>query len=92
MHEDYELKYWTKEIGVSKEGRLRQVVDKVGNSASAVRKELEAERTASNNLAVVKGLRGGENEPKTRSRSLATRTPLGALWVGVFGSASCKMQ
>jgi len=41
MHEDYEVKYWTRELGVSKE-RLQRVVDKVGNSAAAVRKELAA--------------------------------------------------
>jgi hypothetical protein len=39
MHEVYEVKYWTKELGVSKE-ELQKAVDKVGNSASAVRKEL----------------------------------------------------
>jgi len=39
MHEDHEVKYWTKELGVSKE-ELQRVVDKVGNSAAAVRKEL----------------------------------------------------
>ena len=39
MHEDYEVKYWTKELGVSKE-KLQKAVDKVGNSAAAVRKEL----------------------------------------------------
>jgi len=39
MLEDYEVKYWTRELGVSKE-RLQQVVDKVGNAAAAVRKEL----------------------------------------------------
>jgi hypothetical protein len=39
MHEDYEVKYWTKELGVNKE-QLRRLVDKVGNSAAAVRKEL----------------------------------------------------
>ena len=39
MHEDYEVKYWTKELGVSKD-ELQKVVDKVGNSAAAVRKEL----------------------------------------------------
>jgi hypothetical protein len=39
MHEDYEVKYWTKELGITRE-RLREVVDKVGNSAAAVRKEL----------------------------------------------------
>ena len=39
MHEDSEVKYWTKELDVSRE-RLQEVVDKVGNSAAAVRKEL----------------------------------------------------
>jgi hypothetical protein len=41
MHEDYEVGYWTKELGVSKE-KLQKAVDKVGNSAAAVRKELAA--------------------------------------------------
>ena len=41
MHEPYEVKYWTKELGVSKE-KLQKAVDKVGNSAAAVRKELAA--------------------------------------------------
>jgi predicted RNA-binding protein YlqC (UPF0109 family) len=39
MHEAYEVKYWTKELGVSKDD-LQKVIDKVGNSAAAVRKEL----------------------------------------------------
>jgi hypothetical protein len=39
MSEAYEVKYWTKALGVSKE-KLQQLVDKVGNSAAAVRKEL----------------------------------------------------
>jgi Protein of unknown function (DUF3606) len=39
MHEDYEVKHWTKQLGVSKE-ELQKAVDKVGNSAAAVRKEL----------------------------------------------------
>jgi hypothetical protein len=39
MHEDYEVQYWTRELGLSKE-QLQQIVDKVGNSAAAVRKEL----------------------------------------------------
>jgi hypothetical protein len=39
MHEDYEVKHWTKELGVSRE-QLQKAVDKVGNSAAAVRKEL----------------------------------------------------
>lgn len=39
MHEDFEVKYWSKELGVSRED-LQKAVDKVGNSAAAVRKEL----------------------------------------------------
>ena len=39
MHPSYEVKYWTHQLGVSRD-RLQQVVDKVGNSAAAVRKEL----------------------------------------------------
>jgi 3-oxoacyl-[acyl-carrier-protein] synthase III len=39
MQEAYEVKYWTKELGVTKE-KLQEIVDKVGNSAAAVRKEL----------------------------------------------------
>ena len=39
MHEPWEVKYWTKELGVDKP-QLQKVVDKVGNSAAAVRKEL----------------------------------------------------
>jgi hypothetical protein len=39
MHQSFEVKYWTHQLGVSRE-RLQQVVDKVGNSAATVRKEL----------------------------------------------------
>ncbi|MBR0709221.1 MULTISPECIES: DUF3606 domain-containing protein [Bradyrhizobium] len=39
MHEAFEVKYWTHALGVSKE-QLQRAVDKVGNSAAAVRKEL----------------------------------------------------
>ena len=39
MHEPYQVKYWTKALGVSRE-QLQKAVDKVGNSAAAVRKEL----------------------------------------------------
>jgi 3-oxoacyl-[acyl-carrier-protein] synthase III len=41
MSEDYEVKYWTKHLGVSRE-ELQRAVDKVGNSAATVRKELGA--------------------------------------------------
>ena len=39
MHQRFEVKYWTHALGVSKE-RLQRAIDKVGNSAAAVRKEL----------------------------------------------------
>ena len=39
LDEDYEVKYWTRHLGISAE-ELKRLVDKVGNSAAAVRKEL----------------------------------------------------
>jgi acyl-CoA thioesterase FadM len=39
MHEDFEVKYWIRELGVSRK-QLQQAIDKVGDSAAAVRKEL----------------------------------------------------
>ena len=39
MSEDFEVKYWLKALGVSRT-ELQRAVDKVGNSAAAVRKEL----------------------------------------------------
>jgi hypothetical protein len=39
MNEDFEVKYWTRHLGVSRED-LQKAVEKVGNSAAAVRKEL----------------------------------------------------
>ena len=39
MSEDYEVQYWTKHLNVSRDV-LQRAVDKVGNSAAAVRKEL----------------------------------------------------
>ena len=38
MSEDYEVKYWTRHLGVSRE-ELQKVVDRVGNSAAEVCKE-----------------------------------------------------
>ena len=35
-----EVKYWRRELDVD-ERKLRELIDKVGNSAAAVRKELE---------------------------------------------------
>ena len=39
MSEDHEVKYWTKHLGVSRE-ELQGAIDKVGNAAAAVRKQL----------------------------------------------------
>ena len=39
MNQPHEVRYWTRHLSVSKED-LQKAVDKVGNSASAVRKEL----------------------------------------------------
>lgn len=39
VHEDYELQYWTKELGVSEE-KLKEAIKKVGVMADDVRKHL----------------------------------------------------
>lgn len=39
VHEDWELEYWSKELGVSKE-KIREAVKVVGTSAAAVRRYL----------------------------------------------------
>jgi Protein of unknown function (DUF3606) len=39
MQEEHEVRYWTKHLGVSTE-ELQKAVEKVGNSAAAVRKQL----------------------------------------------------
>jgi hypothetical protein len=41
INEEYEVRYWTKALSVSKE-KLEQAVRKVGPSAEAVKKELAA--------------------------------------------------
>jgi hypothetical protein len=39
MGQSHEVQYWTRHLGVTKD-ELQRTVDKVGNSAAAVRKEL----------------------------------------------------
>ena len=39
MHEPHEVRYWAKHLRVSRE-ELQRAVDKVGNSAASVRKQL----------------------------------------------------
>jgi hypothetical protein len=41
MSEEFEVRYWMKALGVDHD-TLQRAVDKVGNSAAAVRKELAA--------------------------------------------------
>ena len=45
MNEPYEVQHWTKHLKVSNE-QLQKAVDKVGNAAAAVRKELAAQAIA----------------------------------------------
>lgn len=40
MGEDYEVRYWTQALGVTKD-ELQRAVDKVGNGADAVREFLK---------------------------------------------------
>jgi stage III sporulation protein SpoIIIAA len=40
-NEDYELRYWSEKFGVTQD-QLKAAVNKVGNSVSAVEKELKA--------------------------------------------------
>jgi hypothetical protein len=46
MSEEYEVQYWTKHLNVSRDV-LQRAVDKVSNSAAAVRKELGGMRWVS---------------------------------------------
>ena len=39
MSQDHEVRYWTKHLGITRD-ELEKVVEKVGNSAKAVEKEL----------------------------------------------------
>jgi hypothetical protein len=39
IHEPHEVQYWTRHLNISKD-QLQKAVDKVGNAAAAVRKEL----------------------------------------------------
>jgi hypothetical protein len=39
MHQPHEVQYWIKHLGVSKD-QLQKAIDKVGNGAAAVKKEL----------------------------------------------------
>ena len=39
LQEDHEVRYWTQTLGLTKD-ELQRIVEKVGSSATAVRKEL----------------------------------------------------
>ena len=51
MHEAHEVKYWSKALGVTRD-ELQRSVDKVGNSAAAVRKELASSAAGDRTAAV----------------------------------------
>jgi uncharacterized protein DUF3606 len=42
MTNSHKLRHWTRHLGVSKD-ELRRMVDRVGNSAAAVKKELKSQ-------------------------------------------------
>jgi len=44
LHSAQEVKCWSHELGITRE-QLQKLVDKVGNSGAAVRKELEREKS-----------------------------------------------
>jgi len=44
VNQDYELRYWTKELGVSAE-QLKQAVDAVGDRVEKVREYLTSDRS-----------------------------------------------
>jgi hypothetical protein len=52
MNQGFEVHYWTKHLNISKE-ELQKIVDRVGNSAAAVRKELAVWLKAWGMLAIV---------------------------------------
>lgn len=47
MNADDEVRYWTKHLRVTRD-ELQKLIDKVGNSAAAVRKELAAKSEKAN--------------------------------------------
>ena len=51
VHEDYEVQYWSKELGVTPE-KLKQTVEKVGVMASDVRKALVVDLRRAGALAL----------------------------------------
>lgn len=44
LHEDYEVEYWTKELGISRK-ELEDAVGRAGSNADAVRRELGKSRS-----------------------------------------------
>lgn len=56
VHEDYELRYWTKKFGVTKQ-RLEAAVRKVGAHAEDVAIELDTQRNETDFFRVINGRR-----------------------------------
>ena len=66
MERDDEVKYWTKHLGISRD-ELQGIVDKVGPSAAAVRKELGMQSKSSAPLG-----RGAAPQARRPARNLKT--------------------
>ena len=63
MDDEEEVKYWTKHLKVERDV-LEQAVEKVGNSAPTVRKELEARAKGREGLPPDHLVRGGTESAK----------------------------
>jgi hypothetical protein len=77
MHEDHELKYWTKQLGVSKV-ELQKAVDKVGNSAAAVRKQLSTNHAQANCHSARSSRRSAANPSRGRYKRRGRLAP--SIW------------
>src|SRR3954467_6030050 len=81
MSEDFEVKYWLKALGVSKD-ELKRAVEKVGNSAAAVRKELGVRRAKPY----------GGREPRSDFRSAEQALAPGTGWMSARADALMSHQ
>ena len=64
MNADGEVRYWTKHLGVTRE-ELEKAIDKVGNSAAAVRKELGASKSGKPGNDRTGAVKAGPDGPST---------------------------
>ena len=75
MSGDFEVKYWLKALGVSKD-ELKRAVEKVGNSAAAVRKELACDARARTAAGCREAISAKQNRRSRRERVGCPRVPM----------------